>query len=82
MDKKELAKRAIEEGEGIFRLAPVWVSRSFCRPGKRIKLHPDELSCIRTIIMRWEQIGEELMNVGFPQRHGRRMVRKRLQMRE
>ena len=42
MDKKELAKRAIEEGEGIFRLAPVWVSRSFCRPGKRIKLHPDD----------------------------------------
>lgn len=75
MDKKELAKRAIEEGEGIFRLAPVWVSVPSAGPAK-------ELSCIRTIIMRWEQIGEELMNVGFPQRHGRRMVRKRLQMRE
>jgi len=25
---------------GVFRLAPVWVPRAFCRPGKRIKLHP------------------------------------------
>lgn len=23
-------------------LAPTWVPRSFCRPGKRIKLHPDD----------------------------------------
>ena len=31
---------ALEQGEGILRLAPVWVPRSFCIPGKRIKLHP------------------------------------------
>lgn len=34
---------AIEQGEGILRLAPTWVPRSFCIPGKRIKLHPDDL---------------------------------------
>ncbi len=34
---------AFEQGEGILRLAPTWVPRSFCIPGKRIKLHPDDL---------------------------------------
>lgn len=38
----EIAKRLLDEGHGILRLAPTWVSRSFCRPGKRIKLHPDD----------------------------------------
>ena len=32
--------KAFEQGEGILRLAPTWVPRSFCIPGKRIKLHP------------------------------------------
>ncbi len=34
------ARQALEDGEGILRLAPTWVPRSFCIPGKRIKLHP------------------------------------------
>ena len=33
----------LEQGEGILRLAPTWVPRSFCIPGKRLKLHPDDL---------------------------------------
>lgn len=35
-------KDFLKEGEGILRLKPTWVSRSFCRPGRRIKLHPDD----------------------------------------
>ena len=42
MMQKELIEKALENGNGIFRLAPTWVPRSFCRPGKRIKLHPDD----------------------------------------
>ena len=42
MDKKELAINLFNEGNGILRLKPTWVPRSFCRPGKRIKLHPDD----------------------------------------
>ena len=38
----ELSKKLLEEGEGILRLAPVWVPRAFCIPGRRIKLHPDD----------------------------------------
>ncbi|MBQ6824408.1 MAG: hypothetical protein IJP27_07130 [Clostridia bacterium] len=37
-----LAEKLLKEGKGILRLAPTWVGRSFCRPGKRIKLHPDD----------------------------------------
>ena len=36
------AKKLLEEGCGVLRLAPVWVPRAFCRPAKRIKLHPDD----------------------------------------
>jgi hypothetical protein len=37
-----IAARALEQGNGILRLAPTWVPRSFCVPGRRIKLHPDD----------------------------------------
>jgi len=37
-----MTKAALEQGEGILRLAPTWVPRSFCIPGKRIKLHMDD----------------------------------------
>ena len=37
------AKSALEAGEGILRLAPCWVPRSFLQPGRRIKLHPDDI---------------------------------------
>ncbi len=36
------AKKIFDEGNGVLRLAPTWVPRSFCRPAKRIKLHPDD----------------------------------------
>ena len=38
-----MSNRALEQGEGILRLAPAWVPRSFCIPGKRIKVHPSDL---------------------------------------
>ena len=42
MEKSSLAEKALEQGRGILRLAPTWVPRSFCVPGRRIKLHPDD----------------------------------------
>ena len=33
---------SFEQGEGILRLAPAWVPRAFCIPGRRLKLHPDD----------------------------------------
>ena len=40
-----LSEKLMKEGDGILRLNPTWVYRSFCRPGKRIKLHPDDYYC-------------------------------------
>lgn len=40
MEKK--IEKAFEQGNGVLRLAPNWVPRSFCVPGRRIKLHPDD----------------------------------------
>jgi hypothetical protein len=34
--------RALDAGKGIVRLAPAWVPRAFCTPGRRIRLHPDD----------------------------------------
>jgi hypothetical protein len=33
----------LEATGGLLRLAPCWVPRSFLQPGKRLKLHPDDL---------------------------------------
>jgi hypothetical protein len=42
MSAKAIANKALEQGKGVLRLAPNWVPRSFCVPGRRIKLHPDD----------------------------------------
>ncbi|HPO12501.1 MAG TPA: hypothetical protein PLI09_03580 [Candidatus Hydrogenedentes bacterium] len=42
MSAKTIAGRALEQGKGIVRLTPTWVPRSFCVPGRRLKLHPDD----------------------------------------
>jgi hypothetical protein len=38
-----LVDAALEDSGGLLRLAPCWVPRSFLQPGKRLKLHPDDL---------------------------------------
>ena len=35
--------RAMEAGDGLLRLTPTWVPRSFLHPGRRLKLHTDDL---------------------------------------
>lgn len=42
MSTKAIAQKALDQGQGIVRLAPTWVPRVFCIPGRRIKLHPDD----------------------------------------
>src|ERR1044071_9554352 len=40
---KSLVEGALPDSGGLLRLAPCWVPRSFLQPGKRLKLHPDDL---------------------------------------
>lgn len=42
MSVSSIVNKALEQGKGVLRLAPNWVPRSFCVPGRRIKLHPDD----------------------------------------
>jgi len=37
-----LASAALSANDGILRLAPTWVPRSFLQPGRRLKLHPQD----------------------------------------
>jgi len=43
MSHAALVREALASGEGILRMAPCWVPRSFLMPGGRLKLHPDDL---------------------------------------
>lgn len=40
---QQLVEQALETGQGILRLMPAWVPRSFCVPGRRLRLHPADL---------------------------------------
>lgn len=42
MSNKAIVEKALQQGDGILRLAPAWVPREFCIPGRRMKLHPDD----------------------------------------
>jgi len=35
-------ERVLDHGAGVLRLAPAWVPRAFCTPGRRLRLHPDD----------------------------------------
>lgn len=41
--KMQLAEQALGDGDGVVRLMPAWVPRSFCVPGRRLRLHPADL---------------------------------------
>lgn len=63
-----------EEGEGIFRLAPTWVPRSFLVPGGRIKLAPEDLYILGAdrggIDERWLASVTRADNPGAPEDEG------------
>src|SRR5439155_26443328 len=69
-----LFKQALEAGEGILRLAPTWVPRSFLMPGRRIKLAPEDLYALGAhrggIDERWFASTTAAANEGAPPDEG------------
>src|SRR5216683_4984214 len=67
-------RHAIEAGEGILRLAPTWVPRSFLMPGRRIKLAPQDLYALGAhrggIDERWFGSTTAAANEGAPPDEG------------
>src|SRR5436189_5350243 len=43
MVKRSTVQEAIDLGSGVLRLEPSWGPRTFIVPGRRLKLHPDDL---------------------------------------
>jgi hypothetical protein len=69
-----LINQVIEAGEGILRLAPTWVPRSFLTPGKRLKLHPADYYALGAhrggIDERWFASTTAAANEGAPPDEG------------
>lgn len=67
-------KKAIEAGEGLLRLAPTWVPRSFLMPGRRLKLAPQDLYALGAhrggIDERWFASTTPAANEGAPPDEG------------
>jgi hypothetical protein len=42
MTDKQRIETALSQGQGVLRLEPNWVPRSFCIPGRRLRLHADD----------------------------------------
>src|SRR5271157_6517834 len=61
-----MTRSAMEAGEGILRLAPNWVPRAFCKPGRRLRLAPSDYYALGTfrggIDERWFASTTEAMN--------------------
>jgi hypothetical protein len=68
------ARAALDAGEGILRLAPTWVPRSFLMPGGRLKLAPQDLYALGThrggIDERWFSSTTAAANEGAPPDEG------------
>lgn len=41
-DSRQAIDSIVNEFNGVLRLAPAWVPRVFCTPGRRLRLHPDD----------------------------------------
>ncbi len=61
-----LTRKALEAGEGVLPLAPNWVPRVFCKPGRRLRLHPSDYFALGAhrggIDERWFASTTEAMN--------------------
>jgi hypothetical protein len=67
-------KQALEAGEGILRVAPTWVPRSFLTPGRRLKLAPQDIYALGAhrggIDERWFSSTTAAANEGAPPDEG------------
>ena len=43
MLSRAAVQQAVNASAGVLRLEPSWVPRSFMVPGRRLKLHPDDI---------------------------------------
>src|SRR5712671_6615782 len=70
----ENVRKVLEASEGVLRLAPTWVPRSFLMPGRRIKLAPQDVYALGAhrggIDERWFSSTTVAANEGAPPDEG------------
>src|SRR5713101_3001740 len=71
---ESMVRQALEAGEGLLRLAPTWVPRSFLMPGRRIKLAAQDIYALGAhrggIDERWFSSTTAAANEGAPPDEG------------
>src|SRR6516165_8708169 len=74
MVNRSTVQAAIDAGSGVLRLEPAWVPRTFMLPGRRLKLHPDDLYALGAhrggIDERWFSSTTPAANEGAPPDEG------------
>lgn len=74
MSNANAIREAVKKGEGVVRMFPTWVPRSFNRPGKRLRLHPDDYYALGlkrgAIVERWFSSITRAANPGAPEDEG------------
>jgi hypothetical protein len=48
MHQSRMIRETFEKGQGVFRLAPLFVPRRFNQAGRRLRLHPDDYFAVGT----------------------------------
>src|SRR6187431_2141511 len=74
MPQTKQVRSAVDDSDGILRLAPTWVPRSFLMPGRRIKLAPQDIYALGAhrggIDERWFSSTTAAANEGAPPDEG------------
>jgi len=74
MNIENVILKALEYGDGVVKLAPVWVPRSFLSPGKRLKLASEDIYALGVerggIDERWLASTTKADNPGAPEDEG------------
>ena len=74
MSSKTLIQNAFSKGKGVLNLAPAWVPRNFNKPGKRLKLHPDDYYAFGVhrgaIVERWFSSSTNVITSGAAEDEG------------
>lgn len=82
---KDIIRKTLSQGEGVLQLTPTWVPRPFNRPGRRIRLHPDDYFAMGmhrgAIVERWFSSITHVATEGAGEHEGMSFVNGRRQSR-
>ena len=80
MKDKKFYADLLAQGDGVLNLTPTWVPRPFNKPGRRIRLHPDDTYAMGmkrgAIVERWFSSITKVETEGAEEFEGMSFVRQ------